>query len=186
MTSKTIEKFLKAMAELTDEDRAQILKYGIVLPKITTPDQLLTAKWGYRCKHCSRIAFEFLGHEKPIGGVQLSQYAWTQSKLQAIEIDRNHPRCQEYNCRQPVFLLGGAVDHRLVWDIDVYTKSRDLAFQRMQERRKRGFAMEPAQLEAPLPEAPAAQPGKFPTRPSTPEEIQAFTMADANFGPRGS
>ena len=93
----TVERLLELSKSLTAEERAELIKIGVVVPTAGDP---LIQRWGLVCTQCGDLALTFLGEEQPNLALPVELLAWTQERHDPI--NRMQPTCQ--HCRRSIIL----------------------------------------------------------------------------------
>lgn len=107
-------------------------------------------KYGYRCRHCSGIAFAFTGEDMPVAGDYLENYEISQ-RGDFPSVRGNKLGCQR--CGHLVSAPGGILDNSCVVDIDLYVAELD------RQRRDREQSLTARVRQAPEPQITRASLG---------------------------
>lgn len=140
-----LDTFLDAYNKLSPDQRVTLQQRGCIIPAFGKSFDA-PSKYGYRCKHCGEIGFEFVGESfdqgdgtmvsKPPLGMRIENLPWIQPRLRLEQINRSQPRCQA--CLATLPSNNGYLIERHVVDITLYKSSRDKAYQAVREHRAHG------------------------------------------------
>lgn len=130
--SEAKQKAREAFAQLSSEERASFAAEGWVVP-VVDPKGGDQRVYGYRCKHCGKIALEFVGTSFDVGngqmidhppsGLAISRLPWVQPLLPPNMVKREQPICQQPQCFQPVALHNSSLIPKLVVNMQDFEKS---------------------------------------------------------------